>query len=328
MDPPARESVKRINAQLWTLGTKVMCIKVDAEETPPFDSLCSWQETDKTFHLLPFNDTLLPPSAKGDAAIDRIQECGTGGSVWGLGNEAICKVKGWREDRQLEAATIAFVSEHCPSVPLPQVLYSWIDEASNRTFLVMRRVHCRTLNSAWAHLSATQRLNIASEVAQHCATLALNTSLRYETVSHRGVLEYWLMGRPPASNPTWLPMVLGPFTAPEFRAYMAQISSEAVPKFGDSLLLYHPDLGPTNILVSDDGDKVAAIIDWEAAAYFPDFWVATRLATNWAYRLSDLDTDADKNEWSKLFVKALKGEGFDSLDTAYTKWNTAKIGSA
>src|SRR4051812_47848167 len=113
------------------------------------------------------------------------------------------------------------------------------------------------------------------------------TSSRYETVSGHGVLEYWLMGRPPASNPTWLPMVLGPFSGSEMKTYMSRISSKPVPEFDESLLLYHPDLGPTNIMLSDNGDKISAIIDWEAAAYFPSFWVATKPASNWAFRLSD-----------------------------------------
>jgi hypothetical protein len=125
-------------------------------------------------------------------------------------------------------------------------------------------------------------------------------------------------------------MVLGPFPGAEIKVYMSRISSEPVPEFDESLPLplYHPDLGPTNILVSGDGDKVAAIIDWEAAAYFPRFWVATRPASNWAFRLSHPNSGADKNEWSELFVAALEEKGFPSLQMAYTKWNNAKTGPA
>jgi hypothetical protein len=81
-------------------------------------------------------------------------------------------VEGWREDRQLEAATIDFVRGNFPSVPLPEVLYSWIDQPINRTFLLMKRVHARTLNVAWPQLSADQRRNIANDMAEHCLILA------------------------------------------------------------------------------------------------------------------------------------------------------------
>ena len=337
MEPPARESVKRITPHLWTLGSNMMCVKINAQETPPLSSLQSWQDGDSMFCLLPRDEALLTTSGEGDSAIDLIQECGTGGSVWGIGSEAICKVKGWREDRQLEAGTIAFVRDNCSSVPVPEVLYTWIDKPFNRSFLILRRVRGHTLNSAWPYLSASQRLKIAKKVAQHCSVLARKTSSRFESVSGHGILEYWLMGRPPASNPTWLPMVLGPFSGIEMKAYMSRISSEPVPdidseaidpEVDESLPFYHPDLGPTNIMVSDDGDNVTAIIDWEAAGYFPRFWVATRPASNPAYRLSDPNSDAEKNEWSKMLVEALEGIGFSCLDTAYTKWNKAMTGPA
>lgn len=110
---------------------------------------------------------------------------------------------------------------------------------------------------------------------------------------------------------------------------MSSVSSEQVPHFDDALLFYHCDLGPTNILVSDTGDSVVAIIDWEAAAYFPSFWVATRPATNWAYRLSEPTIDPqEQNEWSSLFSKALVVKGFSCQDVVFMKWSNAKTGPA
>jgi hypothetical protein len=322
--------VKRMNPQLWTLGTSVICAKVGAHDMHPRNSLVSWQDGKSTFHLLPRDESLLTNLSEGDSAIDLIQECGTNGSIWGIGNEAICKVKGWCEERQLEASTIDFVRDNFPSIPLPEVLYSWIDRPINRTFLILKRVHARTLNAAWPSLSTDQRQSLAKKMAEHCVTLAGKTSTNYESTSGYGVFEQWLMGKPPASNPTWLPMTLGPLSGREMKEYMSTISSEPAPEFDDTLPFYHCDLGPTNILVSDDGDSVAAIIDWEAAAYFPSFWVATRPATNWAYRLSE-PTPAvgqERYEWSSLFTKALVAKGFSCQDTVITKWNKANTGPA
>ena len=70
-------------------------------------------------------------------------------------------------------------------------------------------------------------------------------------------------------------MTLGPMSGPDLKKYMCSISSGPVSRLEDALLFYHCDLGPTIILVSADGDYVVAIIDWEAAAYFPSFWAAT-----------------------------------------------------
>jgi hypothetical protein len=172
----------------------MMCIKLPAKEVQPPNMIVSWQDGDDQFYLLPQDHTLHTASTEGDSAIDRIQECGTGGSLWRNGNESICKVKGCCQGRQLESSTINFVRDNYPDVPMPEVIYSWTDELLNRTFLILKRVHARTLDNAWRTLSANQRCNIATEIAQHCFVLAANTSSRYETVSGSGVLEYCLMG--------------------------------------------------------------------------------------------------------------------------------------
>jgi len=321
MEPPARESMKRINSQLWTLGSSLMCTKVSAHDVRPLNTILSWHDGNSTFHLLPRDEPLLTTLNEGDPVIDRIQDYGTGGAVWGIGNEVICKVKGWCEDRQLEATTIDFVRVNFPSVPIPEVLYSWIDKPLKRTFLILKRVHARTLNAAWPQLSASQRQNIANDMAEYCLTFAGKTSSRYESISGSGVFEYWLMASPPASNPTWLPMTLGPLSCIELREYLSKMSNEPFPQFDDALPFYHCDLGPTNILVSDDGNSVAAIIDWEAAAYIPSVWVATRPATNWAYRLSEPTVERqEQNGWSSLFVEALVTKGFSCQDTLFKKW--------
>ena len=327
MEPPARESVKRIDSRLWTLGSTMICSKISAGEIQPLNSITSWQDGDSTFHLVPRDRISRTIPNEGNSAVDRIQECGTGGSLWGIGNEVICKVKGWCEGRQLEATTIDFARRNWPDVLVPQVIYSWIDRHLNRTFLILKRVHARTLNAAWPQLSADQRSNIAEEAAQHCLILAAKTLSRYETVSGSGVLEYSLMEHPPASNPTWLPMTLGPFSCKEMKNYMTTISSEPPPELDGSFHFYHPDLGPTNILVSNDGNSVATIIDWEAAAYFPRFWIATKPVSSWAFRLEST-TDAEKNGWAKLLVSALETRGFKSLNTVYLKWNKAKMRAA
>lgn len=104
---------------------------------------------------------------------------------------------------------------------------------------------------------------------------------------------------------------------------MHTISSEPPPDLDESFYFYYPDLGPTNILVSDDGNSVAAIIDWEVAAYFPRFWVATRPDSNWAFRLEST-TDAEKSGWAKLLVRALETREFRSLKTVYLEWHKAQ----
>lgn len=67
---------------------------------------------------------------------------------------------------------------------------------------------------------------------------------------------------------------------------MARISTEPAPDIVPHFHFYHADLGPTNIMVSEDGDHVTGIIDWESAAYYPRFWAATKPVTAGAFGLS------------------------------------------
>ena len=43
---------------------------------------------------------------------------------------------------------------------------------------------------------------------------------------------------------------------------------------GDTFPFFHADFGPINIMVVNDG-IVIAIINWEAAAFYPRFWINT-----------------------------------------------------
>jgi len=89
IEPPARESMKRISPQLWTLGSSLMCTKVSAHDVQPLNTILSWHDGNSTFHLLPRDEPLLTTLNEGDSVIDRIQDYGTGGAVWGIGNEVI-----------------------------------------------------------------------------------------------------------------------------------------------------------------------------------------------------------------------------------------------
>ena len=47
----------------------------------------------------------------------------------------------------------------------------------------------------------------------------------------------------------------------------------SLPNLDESrLVLSHCDLWPCNVMVSEDGARVTAIIDWQTAGYYPDFY--------------------------------------------------------
>ena len=276
------------------------------------------------FHLLPQHDyatSMGDQPLQGEPEHDLIYQAGSGSAVWIVGNEVVCKVHAWKLGIQLESETIAFMREHFPTIPVPKVLYEWVDQSMNRSFLIMKRVHARTLDVAWPSLTQQQRLNIANEVADYTALVATKTSTHYQTISGCGVAKQWLMQGYDFHGPihNWFPRTIGPFTAAELRAHWTKISTIPPPAFEDTLVLYHDDQGPTNILISDSGDNVEAIIDWANVSYVPRFWVATVVLCTGAFRFEH--EGKGSKDWALMFAEALKKQGFEECAAEFRKWH-------
>lgn len=318
MNPPITDSVARVHPRRWALGSSMICEMSTTSAFKPADAVVDWQDGEKTFYLRRATANDL---SQGDPEIGRVHVGGTSAAVWALGDNAFCKVHAWCEGLELEANTIRFVQETAPEVPVPEVLYSWVDRDMSRAFLITRKVRGKTLEQIWPWLSTPQRMRIADSVAGYCEVLAASTSSRFETVSGCGVYETRFMESPPSSHPTWLPIVLGPFSLESFRAHMTDVSTESPPETDGTFVFYHEDLGPTNVMIQEDGNDIAAIIDWELAAYCPRFWVAIEPAYAGSFWL-ECETDEPKL-WGQLLAQALVKRGYERMDQASRRWSEA-----
>ena len=242
---------------------------------------------------------------------DRVHHAGTNAAAWAFGGVHI-KVKSWIPTLQSEHETIEYVKNS--SIPVPEVIFSWIDDVWDRSFLILRSIPGRTLSQAWPELSKSQKQHIAGRIASYCAQLALSCSTRMETLSGKGVREDYLTKRPESSVPSWMPTVAGPFTLGQLRSYLQSPSMDISTEF----YFYHADLGPTNIIL--DGEHgVMAVIDWESAAYYPRFWIATKPLVSAGF----LVDDGERGEWASLLSTALGEKGFETDVELYRKWRAA-----
>jgi len=322
LNPPVRESVKQITSQIWTIGTSVLCYAFEDTKYHPVNSLASWQDGVNMFYLIHRNASSPPVPAPGfgDSSTGRVYDAGSGCGVWFIGNEAVVKVKSWTPGQQSEASTIKYVRENAPSVPLPEVIRYWEDEAANRSFLLMRRVKGRTLAEAWPDLSEKQQVKIAEEVASHITTLTTFTRSRYESVDGCGLLQNWFMGHIPPSTPSWRHDTLGPFSIPELRTYMTSISTATPPQLNDPLVLFHPDLNAVNIVVRDN-DEGITILDWESAGFFPSYWIATK-CRNFCIENERLSKE-EQMGWRDTLKNALALRGFNDCEEEFVTWEKA-----
>jgi len=305
MTPPIGASVHRLTSDLWILGSSRVCERVTTLN--PSNTIISWEDHDGTFCLreLVEEDLLF---AEDGLDMGLVHKGGTSAAVWSIGPNAFCKVKAWREGLEAESDTIEFVRKNVPSIPLPEIIFSWVDHKWNRSFLILKRVSGQTLRDAWPRLSLAQRSEAASQVAKYCSALAGITSLTFESATHCGVLEPFLTVAAKPSHPSWIPRPLGPLLLTDFTTYLSRQLATRYPDIG-CFYYYHADLGPGNIIVSESGN-VEGIIDWESAGFYPRFWIASKPMLSPGFYLSPAE-GTNREAWRDLLRRMLQKEGFE-----------------
>lgn len=199
---------------------------------------------------------------------------------------------------ETEDKTIAFVKKIAPQISTPEVIYAWTDY--NRSFLILRRIKGITLRDAWTSLSLSKRHSVINTIATLCDTLAQNTSPILGSATGRPVLEPYLS--PSDSG------LLDLLTPKECKSNFSTASDECL-ALGEDFHFYHPDFGPGNIIVSDDG-RVAGILDWEAAGYYPAFWIATKPSVSSGLNFHPSIAECDGYEWRKCLRIELERWGY------------------
>ncbi|CBX90596.1 hypothetical protein LEMA_P056300.1 [Plenodomus lingam JN3] len=310
MDPPVEDSVVRTGENRWSLGSLYVCELV---YDVPNDAMASWEADGNTYCIRKSSKDEQPSTVLGDSGSNRIHHAGTSAAVWNIAGTYI-KAKSWLPGMELESDTIQYV-KRISSIPIPEIIFSWVDVEWDRTFLVLKALKGRTLDQVWESLSANRRMEIADKVAQFCRTLALSTSEMLMTANGNAALEPFLTSLPPASEPSWKPRNLGPFSSCQLRSYL---SKPTVLDDIDLFHFYHADLGPSNVIVTDDG-SIVGIIDWESAAFYPKFWLGTKPLVSVGFTVRG----AEKRAWAVLLASSLERVGFSPDLDKYEAWKKA-----
>lgn len=121
--------------------------------------------------------------------------------------------------------------------------------------------------------------------------------------------------------PRWLPKFHPTYTAEQLATRLLKEDGVVPPAIDKEFYFYHTDLSPTNIFVvgpiPDDKSELpllTAIIDWEAAGYYPRWWISTKPCVNAAYRLN-WKVHPHPEAWPEVFADVLIEKGFqEELD--------------
>jgi hypothetical protein len=292
------------------MGTRFLCRRVASDDIE--NAIARWKDAEGTLGLFEHDGSISPNEQPCN---DLVYHAGTSSAVWGIGLEAICKVKTWTRGMEMESDTLAFVQAKAPHIPVPEVIYAWLDKKLHRTYLILRRIQGTTLQDAWSSLTMDQQNKVADTVAQYCFDLTRATSKRLESATGCGVYEPFLHVSAKESHPSWEPRLLGPMSTEAFIRYLRRRSSEIQPPPVNEFYFYHTDLGPTNIIVSGSG-TILGILDWESAGYYPEFWLPLKPYMSRGFLLS---TEVSRYDWADALIKKLSEKGF-ILEQEHINW--------
>ncbi|KDQ64386.1 hypothetical protein JAAARDRAFT_43455 [Jaapia argillacea MUCL 33604] len=210
-----------------------------------------------------------------------------------LRNNRIVKVRGGM--RKEEAEIMQYVSEHT-TIPLPGNVV-FVREGA-KTYLLMDYVNGEQLDVVWPQLTDSTKLSILADMKGYVAQLrdlreptarTYIGSICYRPCSDRRVVGFYSAGpfdTERAFNDHVTAHLRSDIKAEQIRFVRNMMKDD------HRILFAHGDLHPGNILVRDG--RVVAILDWEMAGWYPEYWEWCKSLWNarwelegWATRLEE-----------------------------------------
>ncbi|EGD97970.1 hypothetical protein TMEN_4341 [Trichophyton mentagrophytes] len=181
------------------------------------------------------------------------------------------------------------------TIPVPKVFDArYVEREGDKFFyIVMEYIPGKPLNVAWNGLSESQRKHTCLEIDGYLAQLRKLTGDRI-MAADGGALDVGLYQR----------RYLGPYdTEQEFHHALGKGEHH---NLGNDHTIHfaHADLAPRNIIVDDTG-HINAIVDWERAGWYPEYWDIVRMYYDFPLKHEMKDYT---QFWRSLFTRTYEDE--------------------
>ncbi|KAK4893950.1 hypothetical protein LTR27_007756 [Elasticomyces elasticus] len=298
---PLLKLMKQITDRSWLFAGRLVLSETDA----PADQH-SWSDGKGVYYTIT-DASRAPPSTQdlpADGDVQLVYDAGGVSAVWAIGN-AYCKIKILEPHTTREHVTLEYLQTRAPlSFAIPRVIYQ--TEFDSLYCIVLSKVEGVILDEAWDEMDERMKEQCVSQVVNICGELA---SWRGESVSGvdgNYLSELYLSGKDGASDPDSLMEVC-----------------RAVNMDCTSLVFYHCDLGPGNIIVNMR-EGVVGIIDWETAGFVPKEWIRTKFRVSSGLNFAGDDQDCAV-DWRVRVQRQLGEEGYKDVADDWTEWFTGKV---
>lgn len=210
-----------------------------------------------------------------------------------------------------EGRTMIFVKQRA-QVPVPKIYALYHGDGKN--FIVMERIHGRTLQDRWDTFTDLEKSSIATEIKSHLLKLRSITNINAYSSFDNQPLRADLFWTGHGENSLGCD---GPFDmecdlnnaiirkcrASEAMKGKANFYEDSLPEIfrGHPPVLTHGDLQRKNIIVRTDPKTGTDLvfIDWEVAGWYPSYWEYAQAMT--ACRLFDDDWHRYVDQFLKPF---------------------------
>lgn len=171
--------------------------------------------------------------------------------------------------RAHEAQTLQFIAANT-TIPVPKVHH--IHYKNGKVVaIIMDYIPGKRLDEAWDSLDSHQKLSIANELRSYMNQLRTLKGDYIGAIDHGKAIIGQIAsieGGPFDSEQQFNEFILGDIvkSAPDILRHYAKYALME----NHDIVFTHSDFSPRNILV--DGGRVTAILDWEYAGWYPEYW--------------------------------------------------------
>lgn len=298
-------SISEIDNDRWLIGNQLLLSRqssIDATSSSSGKTVAAWSDGKGSFFMLSECPVQVPAShaLPNTSEIQKVHSVGEVSTVWRVG-EAFVKVKEVLPGATREHVTLQYLlNKKMSGFKIPRVYHHW--ESDGKYYIVLQSLPGQTLGDRWPTMDESTRQSYVCRIAEICSQLKNWQGNSITGVDGNQLCDEYLQNRAESCDPQHL------------LRQCQKLHMDC-----STLVFYHCDLGPGNIIIDRPGD--IGIIDWETAGFVPREWIRTKFCVSSGLNLPTGSSE-DGADWRRRVSRRLADMGYKEVaDEWMAQWN-------